>query len=416
MRSLLIPLTALLAAVLLLISGNAFLMTLLGVRLNREGFDPAVIGWVQFCYSAGFVVGTLYANRVITQVGHIRAFAVFAATAACAALLHPLWVQTLWWSLLRLLSGVAMAGLLITIESWISSRATSENRGVLFASYLVAFYLATAGGQLLMNLGDPLSFKLFSLVALLLTLALIPVALTRLAAPPLEQLQHVPLRELLQRAPLAFGTAMISGVVISAFYAIGPVYAELRGLSLAGLSAFMAISVLAAMLFAWPVGLLCDRFERRTVLMWLALGAALGSIVTAIGGAFGLAPLLFGSALFMGLAAALYPVGVAILNDRIDSHQIVAASAGLLLAYGIGACLGPLLSAQLVSGFGAAALFLGNAVALLLLALLARYWIAHVRPVPVAAQEHYIPTAPATSPVITELDPRNPNPPGTSGE
>ncbi len=411
MRSLLFPLTALLLAVLLLISGNAFLMTLLGVRLNREGFDPAAIGWVQFCYSLGFVLGTLHANRVIGRVGHIRAFAVFAGCAACAALLHPLWVQMLWWSALRLLSGIAMAGLLIAIESWISSRATRDNRGALFAVYLVAFYLATAGGQLLMNLGDPLSFKLFSLVALLLTLALIPVALTRLAAPPLEQLQHVPLRELLQRAPLAFGTALISGVVISAFYALGPVYAELRGLSLGGLSAFMAIPVVSAMLFAWPVGLICDRFERRTVLMWLALGAAIGSVATTLGGALGLAPLLAGAALFMGLAAALYPVGVAILNDRLDSHQIVAASAGLLLAYGIGACIGPVLSALLVSAFGADALFVGNAAALLLLTLLARYWIAHVRPLPVAAQEHYIPTAPATTPVIAELDPRNPNPP-----
>ncbi len=411
MRSLLLPLTALLLAVLLLISGNAFLMTLLGVRLSREGFDPAVIGWVQFCYSLGFVLGTLYANRIIGRVGHIRAFAVFAGCAACAALLHPLWIATSWWSLLRLLSGIAMAGLLIAIESWISSRATRDNRGALFAAYLMMFYLATAGGQLLMNLGDPQSFKLFSLVALLLTLALIPVALTRLAAPPLEHLQHVPLRELWQRAPLAFGTALISGIVISAFYAMGPVYAELLGLSLAGLSAFMAIPVVAAMLFAWPVGLICDRFERRTVLMWLALGAAISSIGAALGGALGLTPLLLGTALFMGLSAALYPVGVAILNDRLDSHQIVAASAGLLLAYGIGACIGPMLSAMLISGFGAAALFAGNAVVLLLLTLLARYWIAHVQPLPIAAQEHYIPTSPTTTSVITELDPRNPNPP-----
>ena len=42
---------------------------------------------------------------------------------------------------------------------------------------------------------------------------------------------------------------------------------------------------------------------------------------------------------------------------------------------------------------------------LLLLILLARYWIQHVQPLPVAAQEHYVPTSPTTTPVITELDP-----------
>ena len=87
MRAQLLPLTALIASTLLLVGGNAFLMTLLGVRLSIERFEPAVIGWVLVCYSVGFVIGTLYANRVIARVGHIRAFAAFAAAAAAVALL-----------------------------------------------------------------------------------------------------------------------------------------------------------------------------------------------------------------------------------------------------------------------------------------------------------------------------------------
>lgn len=409
MRAQLLPLSALIASILLLVSGNAFLMTLLGVRLSIERFEPALIGWVLVCYSVGFVVGTLYANRVIARVGHIRAFAAFAATAAVVALLHPLLVSAPLWALLRLLSGLAMAALLVVVESWFSSRATSENRGTLFAIYLVVYYLAAAGGQLLMNLGPPESYKPFSIAALLLTLAVIPLALTRLQAPPLEQVHHLPLLHLLHRAPLAFTTALISGVVISAFYAMGPIYADRVGLSLPQLSWFMAAAVLAAMAFAWPLGRLCDRFERRTVLLWIALGAALASAATALLGALGPQPLIASNALFMGLASALYPVAVAILNDRIDSHQIVAASAGLLLCYGIGSCFGPVASAALVSWLGPPALFAGNAIALLALALISRYWIAHVRPLPVAAQEHFVATTPATTPVIVEIDPRNPD-------
>jgi MFS family permease len=407
MRSQLILLSALIASILLLISGNAFLMTLLGVRLSLERLEPAWIGWVLVCYSIGFVLGTLYTNRVIARVGHIRAFAAFAATAAAVALLHPLWLNGFWWALLRLLSGVAMAALLVVVESWFSSRATHSNRGTLFAVYLVAYYLASAGGQLLINLGDPQSFKPFSIAALLLILALIPLALTRLPAPSMEQIQHYPLRQLLHSAPLAFTTALLSGTVISAFYAMGPVYAERIGLTLGELSLFMAAAVVAAMLCVWPLGRLCDRYERRTVLMWTALGASLFSMLAALAGAFGLLPLLLTSAPFMGLAAALYPVAVAILNDRIDSHYIVAASAGLLLAYGIGSCIGPVLSSTLVSLFGPAALFAGNAAVLLVLVFVSRYWISHVQPLPVAEQEHFVPTTPAATPVIAEIDPRN---------
>lgn len=407
MRSSLFAISTLILSILLLISGNAFLMTLLGVRLSLEGIDAAVIGPVLACYSLGFVSGTLYADRLIARVGHIRAFTALSALAACTALLHPLWVNIYGWALLRLLSGVAMAGLLIILESWFSSRASNDNRARLFAIYLVTFYLATASGQLLINAGDPVSFKLFSITALLLTLALIPIALTRLPAPSLEHIQPFRLRDLWRRTPLAFTASLISGIVISAFYAMGPVYARQTGLSLAQLSAFMATAVLAAMLLAWPIGRICDRIERRTVLLWIALGAALASAATAAFGALAFPLLLLGAGAFMGLAAALYPVAVAIINDRIDSHQIVGASAGLLLAYGIGSCVGPLLSALLVALFGAAGLFIGNTLVLIPLALLSRYWIGQVDPVPPAAQEHYVPTVPATTATIVEIDPRN---------
>ncbi|HET8711162.1 MAG TPA: MFS transporter, partial [Spongiibacteraceae bacterium] len=403
----LLAISTLIVSILLLITGNAFLMTLLGVRLSLEGIAPALIGSVLVCYSFGFVIGTLLANRIILRVGHIRTFAAFSAVAACAALSYPLWVNPLWWALLRGLSGIAMATLLVVVESWFSSRATNANRATLFAIYLITFYLATAGGQLLINAGDPQSYKLFSIVALLLTLALIPLALTRLPAPALEHVQHLPLLQLYQETPLAFTASLLSGIVISAFYAMAPIYAHLTERTLEELSIFMAAAVLSAMLCAWPIGKLCDRYERRNVLMWVALGAAIASITTGLAGALSLPLLIMGSAAFMGLAAAIYPIAVAIVNDRIDSHYIVAASGALLLAYGIGSCIGPLLSSLLLSIIGAAGLFVGNAFVLIALALLSRYWIQHREPLPLDAQEHYVPTVPASTPVITEIDPRN---------
>lgn len=403
----LLTISALILSTLLLICGNAFLMTLLGVRLTIEGFNPLSIGGVLMCYSLGFVLGSSHAGRLIHRVGHIRTFSVFAAIAAASALAYPLWVHILWWSVMRLLGGIAMAGLLIVIESWFSSRATNENRSTLFATYLVVFYLATAAGQTLMNAGDPQSFKLFSLCALLLVLALIPLALTRLPAPVHELAPVFSLRRLMRRTPLAFTASLISGVVISAFYSIGPVYASMTGLSLSQLSLFMSLAVLAAMLFAWPIGKICDMHERRHVLMWVAMAAALAALATALAGDATLTVRLPLAALFMGFAAAIYPISVAILNDRIDSHDIVAASGGLLFAYGLGSCAGPLLGAGMVAALGAGGLFVSIALALLLLALVSRYWVQHVEPLPLEAQEHFVPTVPGSTPVIVEIDPRN---------
>ncbi|WP_097459805.1 MFS transporter [Mangrovitalea sediminis] len=400
-------LSALLFSIILLVSGNAFLMTLLGLRLSLEKVEPALIGWILVCYSIGFVVGTLYANRVIERVGHIRSFAVFSALTAAAALIYPLSSWPPLWAVLRAVSGVSIAGLLVVIESWFSSRATNDNRGTLFAIYQIVFYLAAASGQLLVNVGDPATFEPFTLAAVLLTLALIPLSLTRMEAPVIEQVERLSFVAMFRESSTGIVGAMISGVLISAFYAMGPVYGNLIGLTLHQVSIFMASAILAAMLFAWPLGRICDKSDRRWVLFWISVLSGICSLAAALVGPGSLPLLFLLVGCFLGLASTIYPVAVAITNDRMDSTKIVSASASLLLSYGIGSCIGPIVGSALVGSIGPAGLFIGNAGVLALLALLTLYRIRHTPQVPVAAQEDFVNTFPETTPVIAEMDPRN---------
>ena len=400
-------LSALILSIVLLVSGNAFLMTLLGIRMSIEAVDLATIGWVLVCYSIGFVLGTLYLHRVIGRVGHIRAFAVFAALAAVSALLYPLAVSAIFWAFLRALSGFSIAGVLVVIESWFSSRATNANRGALFAVYQIVFYLSAAGGQLIVNVGDPAGFVPFTLAAILLTLALIPLSLTRMEAPAIEQSERLSFFTLARESSSGVAGALICGVLIGAFYAMGPVYATLVGLDVGQTSTFMASAIVAAMLLAWPLGRICDHYDRRRVMRWVALAAGLASLAVAFLGAEQrwLLTLLVG--LVTGLSASIYPIAVAITNDRMDSNRIVAASATLLLSYGIGSVIGPIVSAELVSWLGPHGMFLGNAGFLLALVVVTSYRISHTHDIPVAEQEHFVPAMPESSPVLTEIDPRN---------
>lgn len=400
-------LSALILSIILLVSGNAFLMTLLGIRLSIESVSPDVIGWVLVCYSIGFVLGTLYVQKVIARVGHIRAFAVFAAVAAVASLMYPMAISMVFWAFLRVLSGFSMAGVLVVIESWFSSRATNTNRGALFAVYQFVFYLSAAGGQLVVNVGDPANFMPFSLAAMLLVLALVPLSLTKMEAPVIEQAERMSFFKLARESFSGVAGALICGVLIGSFYALGPVYATLVGLDLARTSTFMASAIIAAMLLAWPLGRVCDRFDRRRVMCWVALTAATSAGLVAVLGADTLWLLTLLVGLFTGLSAMVYPIAVAITNDRMDSHRIVAASATLLLSYGIGSVIGPIVMAELVSVLGPRGLFLGNAGFLVLLAVMTSYRITHTEDVPVEEQEHFVPAMPETSVVLTEMDPRN---------
>lgn len=400
-------LSALILSILLLVSGNAFLTTLLGIRLSIEEVEPSVIGWVLVCYSIGFVLGTLYVNRIISRVGHIRAFAAFAALAAVTALIYPLSVTMVLWAVLRGLSGFSIAGVLVVIESWFSSRATNANRGALFAVYQIVFYIAAAGGQLVVNLGDPANFMPFTLAAILLTLALIPLALTRMEAPIIESTERLSFFTLARDSFSGAAGAVVSGVLIGSFYALGPVYATMAGLDVSRTSIFMAVAIVAAMALAWPLGLICDRFDRRRLMFLVSLIAATTAVVVAMTGSTNTLLLMALVGIFTGFAATLYPIAVAITNDRLASHQIVAASATLLLSYGIGSVIGPIVMAKLMSLLGPAGLFWGNAGFLILLASVTSYRINHTPDVPVAEQEHFVAAMPEASPVLAEIDPRN---------
>ncbi|MDY6891285.1 MAG: MFS transporter [Pseudomonadota bacterium] len=407
MHLLMISLLALFASLVLLIAGNSFLITLLGLRFSLLGIDAATIGKVMVCYSAGFVVGSLYADRVVRRVGHIRAFAVFAALAAMATLLYPLTYNVWYWGILRAIGGLTIAALFITIESWFSAVATNANRSKIFSLYQVAAYSAAAGGQLLIGNGNPINYALFTLATLFIIASIIPLSLSRMHSPELsETTQKMSLLQLVRLAPLGVTAAFTGGIFLGSFYALVPLFASLTGLENNQISIYMFASILVAMLCAWPIGWICDRVQRSYVLLVICLLAGLASAANALVIDAAFLWRLVALCALMGLGSTVYSIAVAITNDVMDSSQIIAASSGLLLSYGIGSVLGPLVSSTLMQQFSPLALFHTQAVALVGLALFTLYRQYRVPPMPVEAQEHFVPTIPNVH-VMPDIDPRN---------
>lgn len=399
---------ALFFSVGLLVVGNGFLMTLLGIRLSLDEVDPRLIGGVMVSYSIGFVLGSLYSSAVIQRVGHIRAFAVFCAVLAIASLVYPMTDNFPLWLGLRVIGGFAMAGLLIASESWFSAIATNDNRSTIFSLYQVCYYMATSIAQLLVTLGHPSNYFLFSLVAAILIAAIIPLSLTRMQAPHLESVERLSLATVFSVSPLGLISTLVAGIIISSFYGVGPLFANLIGFSVEQIAWFMSASVFAAMLFAWPVGWLCDRIDRVKILFYLAGLSALLSLILSFNlESFWL--VVFVNGAFMALVAAIYPVGVALMNDRINHDQMISASATLLLSFGIGSCIGPVVSSALIEWVGAGGMYIGNTVLLFVLCAYTQYRLGKGFTVDVEDQEPYVALMPEVSPVINELNPLNEN-------
>jgi hypothetical protein len=197
-------------------------------------------------YYVGFVIGSVAAPELVKRVGHIRVFAALTATAAATILVQGVFVGAWEWGLLRTVSGVCFAGIYVVAESWLNDRADQRSRGALLATYMVVIYVGLGAGQLLLNLADPLGYELFILIGVLISLAVVPMALTAQRAPEFALPHRVSFRELLAISPLGAIGALYSGATAGTLFSLGPVFAASSSLDRAGVATFMASSILPA--------------------------------------------------------------------------------------------------------------------------------------------------------------------------
>lgn len=405
MVQVLLSVASLLIGVALLLLGNGVLATLIAVRMAIEGFGPAAIGLVASFYFAGLMTGALLAGRVVERVGHIRAFATLAAIASATILLMALAVDVVLWAAMRAVMGFCLAGLFMVAESWLNERASNETRGQVFAIYMIATYLALGAGQLLLNLAPPEGIELFLVAAMLISLSLVPVALTRAIVPAPIAHARFGLRRLLRISPLGVAGSCASGMITGAFYGLAPLFAHRVGLGSAGVSILMALTILGGLILQWPVGRVSDRYDRRSVLVAVTAGTVAVSILLYWSAAGPLALLLVLAVLYGGLSFAIYPLSVAHANDFVDASDLVPTSAGLLLAYALGATVGPITASSFIALAGAPGLFLHAAAIAALLAGFALWRMSRRAAVPTAEQVPFVALT-RMSPVAAELDPR----------
>lgn len=402
MLAALAPVRSLLAAIFMLMAGAGFVGSLTALRLEASGAAAAQIGVVATAYFAGLTLGSLRAPLLVRRVGHIRAFAAFVGVLSASTLAYALHQSAWSWTVLRLVDGVCVAGVYVCIESWLSDRSAPGTRGSVLAGYMIFLYGGQALGQTFLALEASPSTP-FLVASILVSLAALPVVLTRGAGPALQAQPPFSLARLYQASPLGFVGAGATGVMLGAFYGLGAVYAQRLGLSLAATASFMGAVIAGGVGLQWPLGWLSDRFDRRRVIVGAFAGAALVAVALAVAARPG-APLVLLGAAFGGLAFALYPLCVAHANDHLTAEQRISASAGLVLVYSAGAALGPLAASAALQAFGAGGLF-GMIAALAAGACAFGLWRQTVRP-PVAPdlQQAYQPL-PRTTPVSAALDP-----------
>ena len=349
------PVASLLAGTALLLVGAGLLNTLIPLRGIAAGFSETLLGGLTSAYYAGYFTGTFAMPPLVRRIGHIRAFAFCTACAACIVLLYAFGTDAVAWLILRLLTGIVLVGLYAIIESWLNAQAPIGKRGAVFATYMVVNLCGLALGQQLLRIPGE-SFVLFAVVALLVCAATLPVLVTRQAQPQQQATPKLQLGLLFNVAPTAGAGALLSGLAMGAFWGLLPVYARTSGFDATTTGTYMSIAILGGAALQWPLGRLSDRHDRRIA---LALVSAAAALLALAGIAFGgrLFPEMATVFLFGGMSFAVYPILVAHLVDHAPPEDLLAASSSVLLVYGVGSALGPLIAGVAMSVFGAWSLF-----------------------------------------------------------
>lgn len=398
-----ITLGVLIAGLSLLLVGVGLTGTLVGVRASLEHFSPLTIGLIMSGYYLGYVLGTFLCPALIRRVGHIRTFAALAAMTCAVTLTFSLWVDPLVWGVLRIVSGIGVVGLYMVVESWLNEQVASSWRGRMFGIYTAVTLGALAGGQFLLLAGDPATSVPFILAAIFIALGLVPIAVTRVHEPVPVRIPELHLHELYAISPMAFQGVLITGLVTSAFWGMGAVFAQRIGLDVLGISSFLAATIAGGAALQYPVGHLSDRHDRRAVLVGVSFACALVAVAAVWLLSQGLLVMMLTAFVYGGLLFPLYGLSVAHANDQLAPSQMLEATRGLLLIYGLGAIVGPFAAGVAMAWFGPMGLPLYSAVLLALLGSFGLFrmtrrgtpstseqgdFVAMVRTTPVALEMH----------------------------
>ncbi len=392
-----------LLSLFIFVLGSGLFSTLLSLKMAIYNADSLSIGAMMGVYYGGLVLGSFRFERFITRVGHIRAYSAFSAILAIVCLMHAIFYSLGLWLVLRFIAGIASAGLFIVIESWLLCKSTPVNRGQVLSLYMITFYAGQSLGQLLLRVGDSETYILFALASMLCSLSIIPVAMSNVSTPQYNEPSTLSLHKLINNAASGLLGCLSSGLIMGGIYGLLPIIFNELFHSQEAVGNFMFAVIFGGMLLQYPVGKLSDIIERRLVLIIISIATILVSLFLMVSSANQPGILFLLLMIFGGLTFTLYPISISHACDALESKDIVAGTQSLLLAYSIGAMVGPSIVPIFLHFLGAKGFFIyisavcGFAIPLFIL-----------RKAQKAAtpQEEAFISIPQTTPIVSALDPR----------
>jgi MFS family permease len=314
---------------------------LISLALSRLGYSSFAIGAVTAAsLIAVFLCGPFY-PRAIVRLGLKRCIVGGIVFAAGILLVMPLCVSVPFWLGLRFVAGCALGLVWIASEIWMNSVSGTESRGTVMGIYGTVFSIGIVAGPVLLEFTGTQGAKPFVIGTACLILTLLPLAVLRQVTSAAQV--FTPLKGLsgaLKTAPIVMLAALVAGLVESADLTLLPLFGLHSGLDEKAALLLVAVFMAGNVVLQVPIGLLADRYGRRTLLGVCALASCIGPLLlpASLGTPVLLWPLLF---VWGGTLYAFYSQGVALLGEEFPVENLPSANTLFVMVYCFGGVIGP---------------------------------------------------------------------------
>lgn len=326
---------------------SGYLMSLIPLSMGNFAIDTSYAGWLASTYYIGLLIGSLLIEPVIAKIGHRLSFVSFLLMLSATVIALPIAPQLEFWLPIRLVAGIAVAGIFVVVESWLLIGDSPKERAKRLSFYMTALYGGTTVGQLVIGVIGTQGFIPFVVVLGLLLLAVMPPLFLRQGQPTCATHHRLSLKKISKLSKPAIIGCMVSGVVMGTIYGLMPLSLIEGHYSTEQVGVLMAAIILGGMIIQ-PVISKLSLLMSKTLL--LAMVSLLG--VFAMGMIYlsdDYLVMVIALALLGMSSFALYPIAITLACDNLDSSYIVAATQVMLFSYSIGSAVGPVAAGRFIA-------------------------------------------------------------------
>ncbi len=324
---------------------------LLSLLLEARGIDATLNGLNAAAVFAGVIVGPLLAPRGVRALGTRNFLLLCFALQVAVCPLIKLFDSLGAWCVLRAVSGILGASIFTTSEAWINRLAGDAGRGRIVGLYAAALSAGIGIGPLVLSLTGIQGWTPFVVNAGIIAIATVPLFRVPDITRDFGRERGAHPFSMFARAPLILLSVALFGLYEATTLALLPIWGVRLGFSPGMAAATLSAVYIGSVALQLPIGWLSDKTARLNLLRVCGAVGLLGAI--GLAALAGPSLMLLGTiAVWGGIVTAIYPVALSMAGDRFRGGELVTVNAAMIIAYGVGALVGPGLGGAAMDWWG----------------------------------------------------------------